>query len=90
MQDTIAETAEVAVTISITFQDLNLVVLARDISLHVTGPEKLCIIGKNGAGKTTLLRKIAAELLGRRITRTFCPFPATGRKKRKSEPSSAA
>jgi ATPase subunit of ABC transporter with duplicated ATPase domains len=40
-------------------------VLARDIRLHVTGPEKLVIIGKNGAGKTTLLKRIAAELLPR-------------------------
>ncbi|MDD6033227.1 MAG: ATP-binding cassette domain-containing protein [Oscillospiraceae bacterium] len=40
-------------------------VLARNISLTVTGPEKLCIIGRNGAGKTTLLRKIAQELLPR-------------------------
>ena len=44
-------------------------VLARNISLNVTGPEKLCIIGKNGVGKTTLLRKIAAELLNRRDIR---------------------
>ncbi len=39
--------------------------LARGIELHVTGPEKICIIGKNGAGKTTLLRQIAKELLAR-------------------------
>lgn len=39
--------------------------LARDISLQVKGPEKVCIVGRNGAGKTTLLRKIAKELLGR-------------------------
>jgi len=37
--------------------------LARDIRLHVEGPEKLCIIGRNGVGKTTLLREIAARLL---------------------------
>lgn len=40
-------------------------VLARNIRLTMTGPEKLCIIGRNGAGKTTLLRKIADELLPR-------------------------
>ena len=40
-------------------------VLARDIHLRVTGPEKVCIVGRNGAGKTTLLRKIAEDLLGR-------------------------
>lgn len=40
-------------------------VLARDIRLHIAGPEKICIIGKNGAGKTTLLRLIAENLLSR-------------------------
>ena len=39
--------------------------LARNIHLHVEGPEKLAIIGANGAGKTTLLRQIAAELATR-------------------------
>ncbi len=33
-----------------------------DIALSVTGPEKVCIIGKNGVGKTTFLRMIAGEL----------------------------
>ena len=36
--------------------------LSKDIRLRVTGPEKICIIGKNGAGKTTLLRQIAGAL----------------------------
>ncbi len=40
-------------------------ILARDISLHVRGPEKIGIIGHNGTGKTTLLRMIAEELLAR-------------------------
>ena len=40
-------------------------VLARDIALRITGPEKVCIIGANGSGKTTLLRAITAELLTR-------------------------
>ena len=40
--------------------------LAKDISLNVSGGDKVCIIGKNGAGKTTLLRKIARELLERK------------------------
>ncbi len=40
-------------------------VLSRNISLCVTGAEKICIIGKNGAGKTTLLRKIAESLFAR-------------------------
>ena len=37
-------------------------VLARDVSLLVRGPEKVCITGPNGCGKTTLLRHILAEL----------------------------
>ena len=37
-------------------------ILAKNVSLLVRGPEKVCIIGKNGCGKTTLLRKIAEEL----------------------------
>lgn len=40
-------------------------VLARDISLKVRGPEKICIVGTNGVGKTTLLKKMAEELLDR-------------------------
>lgn len=43
--------------------------LAEHVFLRVTGPEKVCIIGKNGAGKTTLLRQIASELLSRRDIR---------------------
>lgn len=39
--------------------------LARNITLGVHGPEKLCLIGRNGAGKTTLLRRIYRELMGR-------------------------
>ena len=40
-------------------------ILARDISLSVSGAEHICIIGKNGSGKTTLLRRIAEDLLQR-------------------------
>ncbi len=38
-------------------------ILSRNIRLHVTGPEKIGIIGKNGIGKTTLLRVIAEALM---------------------------
>jgi len=41
-------------------------ILSRNIKLLVTGPEKICIIGKNGAGKTTLLNIIAENLLSRK------------------------
>ena len=40
-------------------------VLARDVRLWVTGPEKIGIIGANGAGKSTLLKLVADELLSR-------------------------
>ena len=40
-------------------------VLARNITLKIRGPEKICIVGNNGAGKTTLLRKIAEQMLPR-------------------------
>lgn len=44
-------------------------VLSRGIRLHVTGPERIGIIGSNGVGKSTLLKLIAAELLSRRDIR---------------------
>ena len=40
-------------------------VLARNVRLWVTGPEKIGIIGPNGAGKSTLLKLVADELLPR-------------------------
>jgi len=40
-------------------------ILSKDIRLIVTGPERICIVGKNGAGKTTLIKEIANELLRR-------------------------
>ncbi len=40
-------------------------VLARGIDLHISGGEKICMIGRNGAGKTTLLRMMAERLLNR-------------------------
>lgn len=39
--------------------------LAQNISLRMTGPEKIIILGENGCGKTTLLRLIADHLLSR-------------------------
>jgi ATPase subunit of ABC transporter with duplicated ATPase domains len=44
-------------------------VLAKNISLCVRGPERICIIGKNGVGKTTLLKQMAEELLQRKDIR---------------------
>lgn len=45
-------------------------VLARDVSLDVRGPERVCIVGRNGAGKSTLLKEIAEELLKRQDLHT--------------------
>ena len=39
--------------------------LSKNVRLHITGPERVCIIGKNGCGKTTLIKEIARMLLGR-------------------------
>lgn len=44
-------------------------ILAQNLRLTVTGPEKICIIGRNGIGKSTFLRQIAAEMLERRDIR---------------------
>ena len=40
-------------------------VLARNIRLWVTGPERVGIVGANGVGKSTLLKLAAEELLAR-------------------------
>ena len=40
-------------------------VLAQDVRLWVTGPERVGIVGANGVGKSTLLKLVAEELLPR-------------------------
>jgi ATPase subunit of ABC transporter with duplicated ATPase domains len=37
--------------------------IVRDLSLSITGPERVAITGPNGSGKTTVLRLITSELL---------------------------
>ena len=44
-------------------------ILARDVRLLMTGPEKVILMGDNGCGKTTLLRRIADDLLARKDLR---------------------
>lgn len=60
--------------------------LAEHIKLSVTGPERVCIIGKNGCGKTTLMREIVKEMMERSDIKPFympqnyeelLPFDAT-------------
>jgi len=41
-------------------------VLSRNVRLEVTGPRRICIIGRNGTGKSTMLKEIAEELLIRK------------------------
>jgi len=43
--------------------------LARNIRLWITGPERIGVVGPNGAGKSTLLKRVAEELLPRRDLR---------------------
>ena len=43
--------------------------LARNLSLHVIGPERIGVIGPNGVGKSTLLKEIAQHLLPRQDLR---------------------
>lgn len=45
--------------------------LARNLSLYIRGPEKICIIGANGVGKTTLIRVLADQLLKRPDIKAF-------------------
>jgi ATPase subunit of ABC transporter with duplicated ATPase domains len=48
--------------------------LARDVALHVAGPEMVGITGANGAGKSTLLDAVWEELRRRRdITAAYMP-----------------
>ena len=44
--------------------------ILQDISLNITGPERIAITGPNGAGKTTLLKILAGQLAPTSGTRT--------------------
>ncbi len=36
--------------------------IIRDVSLNITGPERVAVVGANGSGKTTFLKVVAGEL----------------------------
>lgn len=46
-------------------------ILAKNIRLRMTGPDKVCIIGKNGSGKSTMMKEIAGQLKERTDIRVF-------------------
>lgn len=48
-------------------------ILAKNVSLTVTGPEKICIIGANGAGKTTLMKAILEAAKEKGVSYGYMP-----------------
>ena len=47
--------------------------LARDVSLRISGPERVCIVGRNGCGKTTLVRILKDEIENRGYRTFYMP-----------------
>lgn len=37
-------------------------VLSENVAIRISGPERVCIVGRNGCGKTTLLKKLVPEI----------------------------
>ncbi len=37
-------------------------VLAENVAIRISGPERVCIVGRNGCGKTTLLKALVPEI----------------------------
>lgn len=48
-------------------------VLSKDISLVMSGSDKVCLIGPNGSGKTSLLRLIRQDIESRNLKVAFMP-----------------
>ena len=52
---------------------LNDRLLADNVQLRITGPERVCIVGRNGCGKTTLLRTLVKEIEARGYHTFYMP-----------------
>ena len=37
-------------------------ILSENVAIRISGPERVCIVGRNGCGKTTLLRRLVPEI----------------------------
>lgn len=48
-------------------------VLSENVALRITGPERVCIIGRNGCGKTTLLRILKDAVAARGYRMFYMP-----------------
>ena len=47
--------------------------LAKDVQLRITGPERVCIVGDNGCGKSTLLKILKDEIAARGFRTFYMP-----------------
>ena len=47
--------------------------LAKDVQLRITGPERVCMIGDNGCGKSTLLKILKDEIAARGYRTFYMP-----------------
>jgi ATPase subunit of ABC transporter with duplicated ATPase domains len=48
-------------------------VLSENVRLRITGPERVCIVGRNGCGKTTLLKALVPEIEKRGFNTFYMP-----------------
>ena len=47
--------------------------LAEKVSVRISGPERVCIVGRNGCGKTTLLKSLVPEIAKRGYNVFYMP-----------------